>query len=82
MAKGAKSCGSQVWVDPAARLPVTQLSISSPPANGRVAVKGNSFSYVPKAGFVGHDSFALSGSGKTATGELATLTGTITVTVQ
>jgi len=82
MAKGGKACGSQVWVDPGARLPVTRLSVTSQPANGRVAIQGNTFSYTPRTGFSGQDSFALSGSGKAATGEQANLTGTISVTVQ
>ncbi|HEV7326240.1 MAG TPA: Ig-like domain-containing protein [Bosea sp. (in: a-proteobacteria)] len=82
MAKGSKSCGGPIWVDPDARLPVTTLSLTSQPANGRVTIKGNSYTYSPKPGFSGQDSFGLSGSGKTKAGESVTLTGTMSVTIQ
>jgi hypothetical protein len=82
MAKGGKNCGGSLWVIPEARLPVTSLQVTSPPASGRVTTRGNSYQYTPKAGFVGHDSFSLSGTGKDQNGDTVTLTGNIAVTVQ
>ncbi|MBM6581370.1 hypothetical protein ILT44_14335 [Microvirga sp. BT689] len=82
MAKGGKNCGGALWVNPGARLPVNSLKVVSPPRNGTIVTRANTFQYTPKPGFQGQDSFSLTGAGPDQTGAMTTLNGNFAVTVQ
>ncbi len=78
VSRDSEGCSAQLFAKPAMNLPAGQARVREPPRNGRVEVRGNSFAYIPNAGFTGVDRFVIVADGNTT----GSLMGTVGVTVK
>lgn len=57
-----QACGTSLLANVVLMVPYNRLFLTTPPANGTVALDGNHVAYTPRPGFAGRDRFIISTS--------------------
>lgn len=74
-------CGFRNWMDTVRTIKPDVLDVSHQPRNGTVKIVGNRVIYRAREGYLGTDSFVVSGHGRLRSGERRPFTVRMTVTV-